>query len=216
MYRIHPGYLAWTLDGLVEGEIRNEIVVADEVAGDAKVALERMLAALPGSTPPRSWTVSRASEGRSMRVIIIGSGVAGLMPLLILLPGHDVLVITKADASESNTRYAQGGVAVVTAPEDTPASHVADTLVAGAGLSDVAAATVLCEGGPAAVRGLAERGVAFDRTADGRAGAGSGGRPRAPADPARARGRHRRGHLDAPCCVGWARPGISVAGPAPR
>jgi quinolinate synthase len=47
MYRIHPGYLAWTLDGLVEGEIRNEIVVADEVARDAKVALERMLAALP-------------------------------------------------------------------------------------------------------------------------------------------------------------------------
>jgi quinolinate synthase len=47
MYRIHPGYLAWTLDGLVEGEIRNEIVVADEVSVHAKVALERMLAALP-------------------------------------------------------------------------------------------------------------------------------------------------------------------------
>jgi len=47
MYRIHPGYLAWVLDGLVDGEVRNEIVVADEVAGDAKVALERMLAALP-------------------------------------------------------------------------------------------------------------------------------------------------------------------------
>lgn len=47
MYRIHPGYLAWVLDGLVAGEIRNEIVVADEVATDAKIALERMLAALP-------------------------------------------------------------------------------------------------------------------------------------------------------------------------
>ena len=47
MYRIHPAYLAWTLDGLVEGEIRNEIVVADEVAVPALVALERMLAALP-------------------------------------------------------------------------------------------------------------------------------------------------------------------------
>lgn len=47
MYRIHPGYLAWTLDGLLEGEVRNEIVVADDVARDAKIALERMLAALP-------------------------------------------------------------------------------------------------------------------------------------------------------------------------
>jgi quinolinate synthase len=47
MYRIHPGYLAWVLDGLVEDEVRNEIVVADDVARDAKVALERMLAALP-------------------------------------------------------------------------------------------------------------------------------------------------------------------------
>ena len=47
MYRIHPGYLAWVLDGLVEGEVRNEIVVDDEVARHARVALERMLAALP-------------------------------------------------------------------------------------------------------------------------------------------------------------------------
>ncbi|WP_229051302.1 quinolinate synthase NadA [Aeromicrobium sp. Leaf350] len=47
MYRIHPGYLAWVLDGLLEGEVRNEIVVADDVATHAKVALERMLAALP-------------------------------------------------------------------------------------------------------------------------------------------------------------------------
>ncbi len=51
MYRIHPGYLAWTLDGLVEGEIRNEIIVPDDIATDAKVALERMLAALPNTIP---------------------------------------------------------------------------------------------------------------------------------------------------------------------
>ncbi|MEO6605948.1 MAG: quinolinate synthase NadA [Aeromicrobium sp.] len=51
MYRIHPGYLAWTLDGLVEGEYRNEIIVPDEIATEAKVALERMLAALPNTIP---------------------------------------------------------------------------------------------------------------------------------------------------------------------
>ena len=47
MYRIHPGYLAWTLEGLVAGEINNEIVVPDDIARDAKVALERMLQAVP-------------------------------------------------------------------------------------------------------------------------------------------------------------------------
>ncbi len=47
MYRIHPGYLAWVLDGLVEGEVRNQIVVTDEVAAEARIALERMLAAKP-------------------------------------------------------------------------------------------------------------------------------------------------------------------------
>ena len=53
MYRIHPGYLAWTLEGLVEGEIRNEIVVEPHIAKDAKVALERMLAALPKRVLPK-------------------------------------------------------------------------------------------------------------------------------------------------------------------
>jgi len=47
MYRIHPGYLAWTLEGLVAGEVNNEIVVPEEIARDAKIALERMLKAVP-------------------------------------------------------------------------------------------------------------------------------------------------------------------------
>ncbi|GAA3528624.1 quinolinate synthase NadA [Aeromicrobium panaciterrae] len=51
MYRIHPGYLAWTLDGLVEGDYRNEIIVDGDTATHAKVALERMLAALPQAAP---------------------------------------------------------------------------------------------------------------------------------------------------------------------
>lgn len=47
MYRIHPGYLAWVLEGLVAGEVRNQIVVEADVAAHARVALERMLAAKP-------------------------------------------------------------------------------------------------------------------------------------------------------------------------
>ena len=47
MYRIHPAYLAWTLESLVAGAVPNQIRVADEVATDSRVALERMLAARP-------------------------------------------------------------------------------------------------------------------------------------------------------------------------
>jgi quinolinate synthase len=50
MYRIHPGYLAWVLEGLVRGEVLNRITVPAEVAGPARLALERMLAAKPGTT----------------------------------------------------------------------------------------------------------------------------------------------------------------------
>jgi quinolinate synthase len=50
MYRIHPGYLAWVLEGLVRGEIHNRITVPAEVADPARVALERMLAAKPNTT----------------------------------------------------------------------------------------------------------------------------------------------------------------------
>jgi quinolinate synthase len=50
MYRIHPGYLAWVLEGLVRGEVLNRITVPAEVADPARLALERMLAAKPGST----------------------------------------------------------------------------------------------------------------------------------------------------------------------
>ena len=51
MYRIHPGYLAWTLEGLVAGRVENRITVPAEVADPARVALERMLAA----KPPGAW-----------------------------------------------------------------------------------------------------------------------------------------------------------------
>ena len=99
-----------------------------------------------------------------MHVIVVGSGVAGLTAALEAVDaGHDVSLFTKSELAQSNTRYAQGGVAVVMTSDDTVAEHVQDTLIAGAGLSDEDSVEVLCSEGPAAVRELIERGVQFDR-----------------------------------------------------
>lgn len=97
-------------------------------------------------------------------LIVVGSGVAGLTAALDAdaRAGVRVTLITKALLDQSNTFHAQGGVAVVTAPDDTVASHVEDTLAAGAGLSDDEAVEVLCAEGPEAVAGLIRRGVLFD------------------------------------------------------
>ncbi|WP_370207609.1 L-aspartate oxidase [Aeromicrobium sp.] len=97
-------------------------------------------------------------------VVVVGSGVAGLTAALeaAARPGVRVTLLTKADLVTSNTSWAQGGVAVVTDPADSVASHVADTLAAGAGLSDEDAVQVLCAAGPDAVAALVRRGVRFD------------------------------------------------------
>lgn len=98
-----------------------------------------------------------------MKVLIVGSGVAGLTSALEALEaGHEVTVVSKADLAMSNTRFAQGGVAVVLADSDTVAEHVADTLVAGAGLSDPDTVGILCYEGPDAIREMISRGVQFD------------------------------------------------------
>src|SRR4051794_36628365 len=100
-------------------------------------------------------------------VLVIGSGVAGLVTALESVDaGHDVTLLTKADLATSNTRFAQGGVAVVLGRDDTVAEHVADTLVAGAGLSDPDTVGILCHEGPEAMLELIDRGVQFDRHGD--------------------------------------------------
>ncbi len=106
-------------------------------------------------------------------IIVVGSGVAGMTAALDAAEaGLQVTVISKADLAQSNTRYAQGGVAVVIdamtdpgAPRlgDSVASHVADTLTAGAGLSDPDTVQILCAEGPGAIDEMIARGVAFDR-----------------------------------------------------
>ncbi len=103
-----------------------------------------------------------------MRVIVVGSGIAGMIAALEASRRHEVVLVTKSELAESNTRYAQGGIAAALFDDDSVASHVADTLVAGAGLNDRHAVEVLCSEGPARVRDLIALGVRFDRDASGR------------------------------------------------
>jgi L-aspartate oxidase len=100
--------------------------------------------------------------------LIIGSGIAGLRAAADLATAGDVVILTKADEpSETNTGYAQGGIAAAIGEDDSPARHADDTLAAGDGLSDPAAVQVLVEEGPRYVRELMTWGAAFDRDAGG-------------------------------------------------
>lgn len=100
-------------------------------------------------------------------VAIIGGGIAGLS-VALRLPEHiRVALFTKGQLGESNTRYAQGGLAVALGADDSPELHYQDTLAAGAGLCDEEAVRILVEQAPAAVRWLIEMGVQFDRVQPG-------------------------------------------------
>ena len=96
--------------------------------------------------------------------IVIGSGVAGLRSAIELAGnGASVTVLTKDKASESNTEYAQGGVAVVLSDDDNAELHEDDTLVAGAGLCDPEAVETLVTEGTKYIKQLIDWGTEFDR-----------------------------------------------------
>ncbi len=102
--------------------------------------------------------------------IIIGSGISGLYAALKLAnASHNVLLVTKSRLGESNSRYAQGGMTAVvgTNSSDSVQLHVADTLKAGAGLSEFNTVKFVSEQSDAVVRGLLEFGVEFDRGENG-------------------------------------------------
>jgi L-aspartate oxidase len=100
---------------------------------------------------------------RRKHIVVVGSGIAGLIAALECSRAHAVTLVTKAELAESNTRWAQGGIAAAMSAEDSVAGHVADTLRAGAGLCDREAVEVLCAEGPARIRDLIALGVEFDR-----------------------------------------------------
>ena len=94
--------------------------------------------------------------------VVIGSGIAGLSFALKAAAHGEVAVVTKANKAESNTVYAQGGIACVTSTEDSFELHMRDTLSAGAGLCDEAVTRIIVTEGPARIRELIELGVQFD------------------------------------------------------
>lgn len=97
-------------------------------------------------------------------VLVIGGGVAGLRAAIGAADrGAEVLVLTKDTVDESNTWYAQGGIAAVLQPLDSVESHVQDTLAGGAGLCDERAVRIVIEEGPARVLELLEWGINFDK-----------------------------------------------------
>ena len=103
--------------------------------------------------------------------LVIGSGIAGLtfaIKIAEKFPRKKVLIITKSDESESNTKYAQGGIAVVIdRVEDSFKKHIEDTMKAGAGINDPEVVEMVVKEGPARLRELIDWGAQFDSKANG-------------------------------------------------
>ncbi len=97
--------------------------------------------------------------------LVLGSGIAGLSFALKMAAGRRIAIITKKDRAESNTNYAQGGIAAVTSKEDSFELHVRDTLEAGAGLCKEPVVRTIIEDGPARIAELIELGMQFSERA---------------------------------------------------
>jgi L-aspartate oxidase len=117
---------------------------------------------------PRRLAAAEPGWTETTDVLVVGSGVAGLTAALHLREaGLHVTVVTKVNIDDGSTRWAQGGIAAVLDPLDTPESHAYDTEIAGVGLCDPAAVRVLVDEGPARIKELMRIGAEFDRNPDG-------------------------------------------------
>ncbi len=113
---------------------------------------------------------------RESDIVVVGSGIAGLsFALKVAEAGRSVVILTKKDRAESNTNYAQGGIAAVMSTTDDFEMHVNDTLKAGVGLCDEAVVREIVRDGPSCVQELVQRGVEFTRLEDGRQSLGKEG-----------------------------------------
>jgi L-aspartate oxidase len=114
--------------------------------------------------PSRLITADAASTPQVFAdVLVVGSGIAGLRAALEAADlGARVLVVTKSNLAESNTRYAQGGIAIPLGRDDSPDAHIADTVRVGQGLTDETVARAIVEAAPGCFADLVEWGVAFD------------------------------------------------------
>ena len=100
-------------------------------------------------------------ETRAFDFLVLGSGIAGLTFALQVAPHGRVAIITKKNRADSNTNWAQGGIASVTSREDSFELHVHDTLEAGAGLCKEPIVRTIVEEGPARIAELIARGTHF-------------------------------------------------------
>ena len=103
---------------------------------------------------------------RHFDFLVLGSGIAGLSFALKVAEKGRVAIVTKKNRAESNTNYAQGGIAAVISKEDSFELHVRDTLEAGAGLCHEAVVRVIVEEGPARINELIELGMQFSERED--------------------------------------------------
>src|SRR5512139_499090 len=111
---------------------------------------------------PRRLAGPEPGWAETTDVVVVGSGVAGLTCALHLREaGLHVTVVTKVNIDDGSTRWAQGGIAAVLDPLDSPTAHAQDTLVAGVGLCDPLAVDVLVREGPGRVRELIKMGAEF-------------------------------------------------------